>query len=161
MTGRDMNGKLQLAHRSKAKKAFASDSSSVENRTPDWIRIASNGIRFVWTLSLAAVLTVCLVESALASEITESIQSQVDQSGSRYSWGAILAFLSLPAIALIGYSLVVNQRKGWGWIVVGLVLILILSVLQFFWMIITSFRGDPLDNEDYFTPTDSWSSDSF
>lgn len=116
------------------------------------------GKRLRQTLAVsAALVTICVTTVAIqASE-------QTTQTGESGGWtvSSLVWILSFPAIAMVIYSLIVNRRKGWGWVVVGTAIVAILLLLQFIWSIITAFRGDPGDDEDYFKPLDNWTSDSF
>ena len=82
------------------------------------------------------------------------------ESGTHLIWLAKW-FLVLPIAILIGLSLIVNKRQGWGWVIVGLIIVFVLMILQVIWSIITSIAGDTVNDENYFTPIDKWTSDSF
>lgn len=107
--------------------------------------------------TIATIAIFCVTAVALqASELSSSTQT-----GEPWTWGTILWLISIPAAVMILFSLIVNRREGWGWIVVGSAIVVVLLVLQIIWSILTSFRGDPGDDEDYFKPLDNWTSDSF
>ena len=107
--------------------------------------------------TIATIAIFCVTSVALhASEMSSPVQTTEP-----WTLGNILWLLSIPVAIMIAFSLIVNRRQGWGWVVIGSVIVMILLVLQIIWSIITSFRGDPGDDEDYFKPLDNWTSDSF
>ncbi len=78
-----------------------------------------------------------------------------------WSLESLFAIFWLPIVILVLYSLILNKKKGWGWVVVGTGIVAVLALAQFAWWVITAFRGDPADDEDYFRPMENWYSDSF
>ena len=99
---------------------------------------------------------------AFASPIiaAEIVAETATESGTHLFWLAKW-FLILPVVILIGLSLIVNKRQGWGWVIVGLMILFALMIMQVIWSIITSIAGDTANDENYFTPIDKWTSDSF
>lgn len=107
--------------------------------------------------TIATIAIFCVTSVALhASEM-----SSTPQSTDAWTWDSAFWLFSIPVAVAVLFSLMVNRREGWGWIVVGSAIVVVLLVLQILWSIVTSFRGDPGDDEDYFKPLDSWTSDSF
>ncbi len=110
--------------------------------------------------ALAPLAIFCVTAVAVhASEL--GAPNQPATSGFQWTTDNLLAILWLPFVVMILFSLIINKRKGWGWVVTGFAIIFVLAILQLAWSIITSFRGDPGDDEDYFKPLDNWTSDSF
>lgn len=125
---------------------------------------SKNDSRWPWFTkkALIAVATIAIFcVTFVAIQAGEMAPGGDSASSWAWNWTVIGWMLWLPAIALTLFSLIVSKRQGWGWVVVGSLLVAVLLMLQFAWSIITSFRGDPADDEDYFKPLDSWTSDSF
>jgi len=57
-----------------------------------------------------------------------------------FPWRIVLVFAGSMAIGLIGFSLVASGKRGWGWVCVGLALVLVLWAI---WMLFTILKHMP------------------
>lgn len=53
-------------------------------------------------------------------------------AGVRYGvkWPLILSIASVPVLGLIAFSLFKNGKRGWGWVVVGILIVILLGILR-------------------------------
>ena len=53
-------------------------------------------------------------------------------AGVRYgvNWALVLMVASVPVLALVAYSLFKSGKRGWGWVVVGLLIVILLAILR-------------------------------
>jgi uncharacterized protein len=56
------------------------------------------------------------------------------------NWTLIILLISLPVLAIVAYSLFKNGKRGWGWVVVG---ILFVAVLWIIFMLFKAARAMP------------------
>ena len=136
--------------------------TKVESTKTRNFKPASESVGLSSPFSAPTFLTIMIGLLAFASPIiaAEITSESAVHSAANLAWMAKW-FLVLPIVVLIGLSLVVNKRQGWGWVIVGLMVVVVLLVLQLIWSVITSMGGDPADDENYFTPVENWTSDSF
>ncbi|MBI4833119.1 MAG: TPM domain-containing protein [Candidatus Lindowbacteria bacterium] len=57
-----------------------------------------------------------------------------------YNWPLILVGVSIPVVGLIAFSLFKSGKRGWGWVCVGLLIVLILALL---WILRQALRHAP------------------
>lgn len=108
---------------------------------------------------LAACTTFCVL--CVAAQAHEVLAEQSPSSQSiEWTLSSVAWTLCIPAAALTIYSLIIKRKNGWGWVVTGTAIVLVLLVLQFLWSMITAFRGGS-DDDDNWGPSDSWASDGF
>jgi uncharacterized protein len=69
-----------------------------------------------------------------------------------FPWELVTIPIAIIVLALIAYSLFKNGKRGWGWVVVGFIFVLVLALIN---VIVTVFRHMPD------TPSSSWSSGGF
>jgi len=55
-------------------------------------------------------------------------------------WGLIAMVAAVPVCVLVAVSLFRNGKRGWGWVVVGLIIVLLLAIIS---TVITIFRNMP------------------
>lgn len=143
--------KVEWTYRKMNNKQQFENSSQFTNPSKRWVR---------HMLATTAALALFCV-TAVAVQASELAGGDPSPSGFQWSVSNLVSILWIPLVVLVLFSLIVNKRQGWGWVVTGILIVIALAFLQLLWSIITSFRGDPGDDEDYFKPLDNWTSDSF
>ncbi len=66
-----------------------------------------------------------------------------------YNWPLIIGITAIPVVGLIAYSLFRSGKRGWGWICVGLLIVLILFVL---WVLLQTLRHMPRGRSGGWSP---------
>ena len=65
------------------------------------------------------------------------------------NWPLIIVGAAVPAVGAITFSLFRSGKRGWGWVCVGLLIVLVLALL---WIVRQTLRHAPQGSSD------SWSS---
>ena len=60
-------------------------------------------------------------------------------------WTLVAVLLTIPVVGLIAYSLFTQGKRGWGWVCVGLFIILILAAISLITRIV---RDLPFSNSE-------------
>ena len=90
-----------------------------------------------------------------AGGITEGVRAiMLEYAGVRVgtNWKLIGLLVAIPAVGLIAFSLFRSGKRGWGWIVVGLLIVLVIAV---FTVVAAAIQHAPRGSSD------SWSSGGF
>jgi len=72
-------------------------------------------------------------KSDYAGGITSGVREIIGEfAGCRVGvpWSLIIAIAAVPIVAAIAFSLFKNGKRGWGWVCVGLLIVLLLAVLK-------------------------------
>ena len=83
-------------------------------------------------------------EEQYAEGITDGVKAIVHEfAGIRIgtNWTLILLITSVPFLAVISYSLFKSGKRGWGWITVGILIIVLLAVVRILLLLMGSKRG--------------------
>ena len=91
-------------------------------------------------------------EGAYVEGITEGVKAiMLEFANVRVgtNWKLIILLIAIPVVGLIAYSLFKSGKRGWGWICVGIVIILVLALIR---MIVGIVRHMPRGSSS------SWSS---
>jgi len=94
-------------------------------------------------------------KDAYAKGIMNGVKAIVYEfSGCRIGipWNLIIMLLAIPVCILIAYSLFKNGKRGWGWVVIGMIFIIILVSLRVIFTIIKHLPS---------SRSSSWSSGGF
>lgn len=78
-----------------------------------------------------------------AAGITDGVKAiMLEFAGMRVgpNWPLIIIIAAIPVVALIAYSLFKNGKRGWGWVCVGFLIILILAA---FWILRQVLQNAP------------------
>jgi uncharacterized protein len=70
-----------------------------------------------------------------------------------YNWPLIIVAVSIPIVLLVAISLFRNGKRGWGWVALGLLLVLLLGVT---WVVVSTLRAVNSRGD-----SDSWSPGGF
>lgn len=66
-----------------------------------------------------------------------------------WNWSLIIVLISIPICAIVAYSLFKSGKRGWGWVFVGLIFVLILAAI---WIIIQAKRHMPKSSSSSWSP---------
>lgn len=87
-----------------------------------------------------------------AEGVREGVQAiMLEFAGVRvgWNWPLIIVLAAIPIVAIIAYSLFKSGKRGWGWVFVGLLILLVLAAI---WIVIQTLRHMPRSRSS------SWSS---
>jgi uncharacterized protein len=90
-----------------------------------------------------------------AAGITKGVEAILSEfAGLRVSfpWSLVIIPLAIIVLGLIAYSLFKNGKKGWGWVLVGIIVILVLALIRIIFTIVSNMPKGP---------SSGWSSGGF
>jgi uncharacterized protein len=90
-----------------------------------------------------------------ADGVTEGVQGLMLEFASLrvgYNWVLIIYVLAIPVVGAIAFSLFRRGKKGWGWVCVGLLIMLVLGAI---WILRTTYKHLPESSSG------GWSSGGF
>ena len=89
------------------------------------------------------VITPAFKEDHYAKGITEGVKAiMLEFAGVRIgrNWTLIFVIIAIPICALIAFSLFRSGKRGWGWVFVGAVFVLVLGAI---WLAVQAARHAP------------------
>jgi uncharacterized protein len=78
-----------------------------------------------------------------AAAITNGVKAiMLEFAGLRvgWNWPLIIVLISIPVVAIVAYSLFKSGKRGWGWVFVGLLIVLVMAAV---WIIVQTLRHMP------------------
>ena len=90
-----------------------------------------------------------------AEGITDGVQEIIQEFGGvrvGVNWTLIVLIVAIPVVGVIAYSLLKSGKRGWGWVCVGILIILVLAVFRTIHAILQNMPEGS---------SDSWSSGGF